>query len=217
MALKPNLCRLLAAATLLLLLAAPPAARGQPQPPQGSPAPCTAASLVTSFTPCFSYLTNSSGGAGAAPTQDCCRSLAALMNASAGCACLVLAGGVPLGLPAGLPPVNHTLAVALPRACGSAAAAAVPLQCGGDNGTSVDAPAAPGPAADAPSQLTPPEPEAPAAPEAPATTPADPAATAPVSQGQTRPAVLPSSARRRASARVPAAFLLLLAAGAALV
>ena len=91
---------------------------------QGGAASCTA-SLVTSFNPCLNFLTNSTGGGGggSAPTQDCCRSLAALVNASTGCACLILTGNVPLGVP-----INRTLAVSLPKACRSAA---VPLQCRG--------------------------------------------------------------------------------------
>lgn len=198
------------AASLLLLLAAAPPAAGQQQgsgsgsPAAAGPASCPA-SLLTSFTPCFSFLTSSSGGS---PTRDCCRSLAALMDASAGCACLVLTGAVPLGL--GAPTVNRTLAVSLPRACN---ATAVPLQC---RDTSTQTPAAAGPvAADAPSQqLSPPLPT----PEGEA--PAPPAETTvpPVSQGQTRPMVLPSSGGR-ASAHVPGAAaiaLLLAAAGAAL-
>ena len=89
---------------------------------QAGAASCTA-SLITSFTPCLNFLTNSTSGGGSPPTQDCCRSLAALVNASTGCACLILTGNVPLGVP-----VNRTLAVALPKACHSAA---VPLQCRG--------------------------------------------------------------------------------------
>jgi hypothetical protein len=116
MGLNLNLAmRLLAAAAVVASLAAP--ASGQ-----GGAASCTA-SLITSFTPCLNFLTNSTNGGGSAPTQDCCRSLAALVNASTGCACLILTGNVPLGAP-----VNRTLAVMLPKACDSAA---VPLQCRG--------------------------------------------------------------------------------------
>ena len=60
------------------------------------------------------------------------------MNASTGCACLLLTGSVPLG---GVP-VNRTLAVTLPRACNSMA---VPLQCK-DASAQLPAPA-PGPVA----------------------------------------------------------------------
>lgn len=74
---------------------------------------------------------------------------------------------------------------------------------------------APGPVADTPSTPA----STPATPEAPAPPTADPTATAPVSQGQTRPMVLPSSARRTTNAHVAAApaLALLLAVAAALV
>jgi hypothetical protein len=112
-----NLIIVAAAVVAAALLTAP--ASGQ-----GGTASCTA-SLITSFTPCLNFLTSSTNGGGSAPTQDCCRSLGELMSASTGCACLVLTGNVPLGVPGG---VNRTLAVALPKACNSAA---VPLQCQG--------------------------------------------------------------------------------------
>lgn len=184
--------RLLAAAALLVL------ASGQQQP--AASASCTA-SLLTSFTPCFSFLTSSNGSSGSPPTRECCRSLAALVDAGTGCACLVLTGAVPLGVP-----VNRTLAVSLPRACDSMS---VPLQC---RDTSAQSPATGPVAADTP-------PATPASPAA-ATTPDAPTATAPVTQG--REAVLPTSgSARRASARVAATpalvLLLLLAVAAALV
>ncbi|CAN6197014.1 unnamed protein product [Urochloa humidicola] len=196
MGLKPNLIvRLLVAATMVAALSAPACGQGQ-----GGAASCTA-SLITSFTPCLNFLTNSTNSGGAAPTQECCRSLGELMSASTGCACLILTGTVPLGVP-----VNRTLAVALPKACNSAA---VPLQC---RDTSAQIPAPVPVAATAPSAALPP-------PATPATTPEPEAPVTPVSQGQTRSMVLPSSARRaRADApAVAAAFVLLLAVGAALV
>ncbi|KAG2631971.1 non-specific lipid transfer protein GPI-anchored 20-like [Panicum virgatum] len=191
---------------LIVRLLAVVAALAAPASGQAGAASCTA-SLITSFTPCLNFLTNSTSGGGSPPTQDCCRSLAALVNASSGCACLILTGNVPLGVP-----VNRTLAVTLPKACHSAA---VPLQC---RDTSAQIPA-PGPiAGGAPSAALPPLPPASPEPEAPAPPVADPTGTAPVSQGQTRPAMLPSSARR-ASTHAPAAaaLALLLAVGAALV
>ncbi|CAO1949061.1 unnamed protein product [Urochloa humidicola] len=196
MGLKPNLIvRLLAAATVVAALSAPASGQGQ-----GGAASCTA-SLITSFTPCLNFLTNSTNGGGAAPTQECCRSLGELMSASTDCACLILTGTVPLGMP-----VNRTLAVALPKACNSAA---VPLQC---RDTSAQIPA-PGPVAAGTSSagaLPPPATPATQGPEAPAT---------PVSQGQTRSMVLPSSARRASGSGTPAAaaFVLLLVVGAAMV
>lgn len=112
---------LLALAATLLLVAAPAPASGQPGPGGGvvgGAMSCTA-SLVTSFTPCLNFITNGS----ASPTDDCCRSLGALMRASTGCACLILTGSVSVGVP-----VNRTLAVRLPRACNSTS---LQLQCRG--------------------------------------------------------------------------------------
>ncbi|TVU41752.1 hypothetical protein EJB05_15298, partial [Eragrostis curvula] len=195
--------KLLALAAVVMALAAP--AAGQP----GMALSCTA-SLVTSFTPCLNFITNSS----ASPTVDCCRSLSSLVNASAGCACLILTGSVPLGVP-----VNRSLAVTLPKTCNSTA---LPLQC--QDATTARTPA-PGPVAEVAPALSPlppvtqaaPAPEAPEAP-APAAPAVEPTAMPPISQGQTRPAVLPSSAWRESSrVSTTAAFVLLLAVGGALV
>jgi hypothetical protein len=105
-----------AAVVMLALMAAAPAA-GQ----LGGPAAvsCTA-SLVTSFAPCLNFVTNNS----ASPTADCCRALGAVVNSSASCACLILTGSVPLGVP-----VNRSLAVTMPKACNTSA---LPLQCQGN-------------------------------------------------------------------------------------
>jgi hypothetical protein len=107
-----------AAVVMLALMAAAPAA-GQ----LGGPAvsSCTA-SLVTSFAPCLNFVTNNS----ASPTADCCRALGAVVNSSASCACLILTGSVPLGVPV---PVNRSLAVTMPKACNTSA---LPLQCQGN-------------------------------------------------------------------------------------
>uniref|UniRef100_A0A453PT93 Bifunctional inhibitor/plant lipid transfer protein/seed storage helical domain-containing protein n=1 Tax=Aegilops tauschii subsp. strangulata TaxID=200361 RepID=A0A453PT93_AEGTS len=113
----PKLLALAVSAAVLLALALPAPASGQ----AAAATPSCTASLVSSFTPCLSYITN---GNSSSPTAGCCRSLSALVNASTGCACLLLTGSVPLG---GVP-VNRTLAVTLPRACNSMA---VPLQCKG--------------------------------------------------------------------------------------
>uniref|UniRef100_A0ACD5U9A4 Uncharacterized protein n=1 Tax=Avena sativa TaxID=4498 RepID=A0ACD5U9A4_AVESA len=167
------------AATLLLALAASVLA---PVSGQAVATSC-AASLVTSFTPCLGYITNSTNGGGSSsPTADCCRSLAAVVSASTSCACLILTGNVPLGLP-----INRTLAITLPKACNSMS---VPLQC---IDTSAQLPA-PGPVAVSPA--LPPLP--PMTPESPAPT-AEPTVTTPPSsqsQGQTKPQVVPSSAWR---------------------
>ncbi|CAM0905484.1 unnamed protein product [Alopecurus aequalis] len=167
----------LAAAALVLLALFPPA----PVAGQAVATSCTA-SLITSFTPCLGYITNSTNGGGSLPTADCCRSLGAVVNTSTSCACLILTGNVPLGLP-----INRTLAVTLPKACNSMS---VPLQC---KDTSAQLPA-PGPVAVSPAM----PPLTPMAPELPAPT-AEPTVTPPPSsqsQGQTRPQVVPSSAWR---------------------
>uniref|UniRef100_A0ACD5UZ36 Uncharacterized protein n=1 Tax=Avena sativa TaxID=4498 RepID=A0ACD5UZ36_AVESA len=172
----PKVLALAAAALVLLALFTPAPVSGQ-----AVATSCTA-SLITSFTPCLSYITNSTNGGGSSPTTDCCRSLAGVVNASTSCACLILTGNVPLGLP-----INRTLAVTLPKACNSMS---VPLQC---KDTSAQLPA-PGPVAVSPAM--PPLP--PMTPELPSPT-ADPTVPPPPSsqsQGQTRPQVVPSSAWR---------------------
>ncbi|KAL5198726.1 hypothetical protein ABZP36_002238 [Zizania latifolia] len=179
---------------VLVLASAPAPATGQ-----AVTASCTA-SLITSFTPCFSFITGSASGngtaAGAAPTADCCRSLAAVINTSTSCACLILTGNVPLGIP-----INRTLAVTLPQACN---AMSVPLQCR-DTSAQIPIPGVPVAISPAMPALppTPPESKAPQT-ESPTSTP--PA----TSEGKTRPQVLPSSAWR-ISAGVPACLLLLAA------
>ncbi|XP_048536305.1 non-specific lipid transfer protein GPI-anchored 20-like [Triticum urartu] len=189
-----KLLALAVSAAVLLALALPAPASGQA-------ASCTA-SLVSSFTPCLGYITNSTSST--SPTVACCRSLSALVNASTGCACLLLTGSVPLG---GVP-VNRTLAVTLPRACNSMA---VPLQCK-DASAQLPAPA-PGPVATSAASPAMPPLLAPASPSG--TTVATPPAGS-QSQGQTRPQVAPSSAWRD-GAHVPALFAAILAVGAMLV
>ncbi|KAF8780559.1 hypothetical protein HU200_001405 [Digitaria exilis] len=231
------------AAAIMALASSPTPVSGQVVVPQGSPLAgpltCTT-SLISSFAPCLNFVINST----ASPTADCCRSLGALMKASSGCACLILTGSVPLGVP-----VNRTMAINLPRACNNAS---VPLQCRNTAAGSAEAPA-PGPVADAPapSSLLAPslaplrkklrtiftdehrgflEINSAAPVTAPVETPVtearapaatvEPTATAPVSQGQTRPTVVATSAAWRERAHVasgPAVVLLLAVAGAALV
>nr|DAD47904.1 TPA_asm: hypothetical protein HUJ06_017841 [Nelumbo nucifera] len=72
--------------------------------------PCTNA-MISSFAPCFNYITGSSGN-GSSPTADCCQSLRSLMSTSMDCTCLVVTGNVPFQIP-----FNRTLAISLPRAC----------------------------------------------------------------------------------------------------
>ncbi|CAI9781183.1 unnamed protein product [Fraxinus pennsylvanica] len=76
--------------------------------------------MVSSFTPCFSYLTGSSG-TGSSPTAECCNSLKNLMSDSMDCTCLVVTGNVPVSIPF----ISRPLAISLPQMCKSS----VPLQC----------------------------------------------------------------------------------------
>lgn len=82
---------------------------------------CTAA-LISSFTPCLNYITGSINGGGS-PSADCCKAFGSVITSSTDCACLILTGSVPFSLP-----INRTLAISLPRVCGSTS---VPLQCTG--------------------------------------------------------------------------------------
>ncbi|XP_072957434.1 non-specific lipid transfer protein GPI-anchored 20 [Typha angustifolia] len=155
---------------------------------------CTTA-LLTSFTPCFNYLTGSTNGGGS-PTASCCKSLASLIATSTDCACLILTGNVPFGLP-----INRTLAISLPRMCKSTTPS-VPLQC---RGTATPLPG-PGPLAYGPSlpplPPMPPMPSTSLSPSSPSTLSPSSSTLEPetpsVNQGQ-RPLVLPSSASKHFS------------------
>ncbi|CAA2950549.1 Hypothetical predicted protein [Olea europaea subsp. europaea] len=81
--------------------------------------PCSS-SMISSFTPCFSYLTGSSG-TGSSPAAECCDSLKNLMSDSMDCTCLIVTGNVPVSIPF----ISRPLAISLPRMCKSS----VPLQC----------------------------------------------------------------------------------------
>ncbi|XP_043693856.1 non-specific lipid transfer protein GPI-anchored 20-like [Telopea speciosissima] len=111
--LKSFKCFFIAISSIALVMSVIPVLQGQMS------RSCTT-SMITSFTPCMSYITGSAAN-GSSPTADCCRSLGTLMNTSMDCACLVVAGNVPLRLP-----INRTLAVSLPRACNMSG---VPVQC----------------------------------------------------------------------------------------
>ncbi|KAM3261007.1 hypothetical protein ACQJBY_051959 [Aegilops geniculata] len=125
-----------AAATVLALAVAvavlPAAVLGQ----AGVATSCTA-SLISTFTPCLNFVTGSTNGGGS-PTLQCCRAVAGVVRTGADCACLILTGNVPFGLP-----INRTLAISLPRVCKSLS---VPLVCR-DTATQIPAP---GPIAFAP-------------------------------------------------------------------
>lgn len=83
--------------------------------------PCSA-SMLSSFSPCLNFVTNSSAN-GTSPTADCCNSIRSLASGSRDCLCLIVTGGVPFQIP-----INRTLAISLPRACNLPG---VPLQCNG--------------------------------------------------------------------------------------
>lgn len=97
------------------------------QPIYGQVAQSCTSSLISSFTPCFNYITGSTNGGGS-PTTGCCQALAAVISTSTDCACLILTGNVPLGSSL---PINRTLAISLPKACKSTNSSSVPLKCRG--------------------------------------------------------------------------------------
>jgi hypothetical protein len=84
--------------------------------------PCSA-SMISSFTPCLNFLTNSTGNGTSPPSANCCNSLKSLTSGSMGCLCLIVTGNVPFQIP-----INRSLAISLPRACNMSG---VPLQCKG--------------------------------------------------------------------------------------
>ncbi|XP_050240638.1 non-specific lipid transfer protein GPI-anchored 20 [Quercus robur] len=81
--------------------------------------PCSA-SMISSFSPCMGFVTNSSAN-GTSPTAACCNSLKSLTSGGMGCLCLILTGNVPFQIP-----INRTMAISLPSACNMAG---VPVQC----------------------------------------------------------------------------------------
>ncbi|KAK4793587.1 hypothetical protein SAY86_024022 [Trapa natans] len=82
---------------------------------------CTA-SMISSFTPCINFVTNSSpNGTAPSPTSECCNSFKSLMGDGMDCMCLIITGNVPFQVP-----INRSLAVSLPRACKMTG---VPIQC----------------------------------------------------------------------------------------
>ncbi|VYS45090.1 unnamed protein product [Arabidopsis thaliana] len=78
--------------------------------------PCSP-SMLSSVTGCTSFLT----GGGSFPTSDCCGALKSLTGTGMDCLCLIVTAGVPISIP-----INQTLAISLPRACGIPG---VPVQC----------------------------------------------------------------------------------------
>ncbi|KAH6769923.1 hypothetical protein C2S52_014726 [Perilla frutescens var. hirtella] len=133
--------------------------------------PCTP-SMITTFTPCMNFVTNSSFN-GTTPPTECCNSLKSLMGSGKDCLCLIVTGSVPFNIP-----LNRTLALSLPRACNMPG---VPLQC-----------KAPSPSV---AGLAPPEPLSPnetPAPPAPSTTGETPTSTTGSRAGVTPSAAQPS-------------------------
>lgn len=73
--------------------------------------PCSVSSMLTSFTPCMSFLINASPSK-PIPTSQCCKSLKALINGGMNCLCDFVCGNIPFTIP-----FNKTLATFLPHAC----------------------------------------------------------------------------------------------------
>ncbi|XP_030975790.1 non-specific lipid-transfer protein-like protein At2g13820 isoform X2 [Quercus lobata] len=154
--------------------------------------PCSA-SMISSFSPCMGFVTNSSAN-GTSPTADCCNSLKSLTSGGMGCLCLILTGNVPFQIP-----INRTMAISLPSACNMAG---VPVQCK----ASASPLPAPGPISLAPTPLpeaSSPSPKEPPtspalAPEADTTPLLTPPSTtsseAPTATTGSRPVLTPSSA-----------------------
>ncbi|CAK9329108.1 unnamed protein product [Citrullus colocynthis] len=163
--------------------------------------PCSA-SMLSSFSPCLNFVTNSSAN-GTSPTADCCNSIRSLASGGRDCLCLIVTGGVPFQIP-----INRTLAISLPRACNLPG---VPLQC---NASAAPVPA-PGPIPFGPSLPPQPSPSGSVSPQAPEPTtpalspsfPVVPEAGAPSETGGSRPVLTPSSAVPSNS--LPHRFLLL--------
>ncbi|CAH8308179.1 unnamed protein product [Eruca vesicaria subsp. sativa] len=78
--------------------------------------PCSP-TMLSSVTGCMSFLT----GGGSSPTSDCCEALKSLTGTGLDCLCLIVTASVPINLP-----INRTLAISLPRACGMPG---VPVKC----------------------------------------------------------------------------------------
>uniref|UniRef100_A0A0D9W023 Bifunctional inhibitor/plant lipid transfer protein/seed storage helical domain-containing protein n=1 Tax=Leersia perrieri TaxID=77586 RepID=A0A0D9W023_9ORYZ len=160
-------------------------------PARGQVATSCTASLITTFTPCLNFVTGSTNGGGS-PTQQCCGSLAEMVKTGTDCACLILTGNVPFGLP-----INRTLAISLTRLCNSMS---VPLQC-----------------RDTAAQIPPPAPSPPESSVQPnsAVDPTAMSPSPPIIQGQ-RPLLLPSLAWRRAHVSMASVSVVILIAASIL-
>ncbi|KAI5649191.1 hypothetical protein M9H77_35196 [Catharanthus roseus] len=133
--------------------------------------PCTT-SMLTSFTPCMNFITNSSLN-GTSPSAECCNVLKSFTSNGTDCLCLIVTGSVPFRIP-----INRTLAINLPQACNMPG---VPLQC---KATGAPVPA-PGPIANGPSM-------SPASSPSPSTVPL-PISPSEAPQGDETPTLTPPS------------------------
>ncbi|KAE8022693.1 hypothetical protein FH972_008474 [Carpinus fangiana] len=161
--------------------------------------PCNA-SMISSFTPCLNFLSNSTAN-GTSPSADCCNALKSLTSGSKDCTCLIFTGNVPFQIP-----INQTLAISLPRACNMPG---VPLQCKAGAPIPAPGPVSLGPSpssglspSPSPKASSVPEPTTPAqAPESdttPTLTPLSPTVDsgAPTATTGSRPVLTPSVAIR---------------------
>ncbi|CAN4091301.1 unnamed protein product [Withania somnifera] len=93
--------------------------------------------MITSFTPCVNFLTNSSSN-GTSPTEDCCSALRTMITNATNCMCLIVTGGIPFQMP-----MNPNMVMSLPSACNMPG---IPLKCKAPSPAAV---VAPGPRGDA--------------------------------------------------------------------
>ncbi|XP_024977003.1 non-specific lipid-transfer protein-like protein At2g13820 [Cynara cardunculus var. scolymus] len=183
--------------------------------------PCSP-SMITSFTPCLNFITNSTTNATSTPTADCCNSLKTVTSSGTDCLCMIATGSVPFQIP-----INQSLAISLPRACRMPG---VPLQCKAAAATPIPSPgpAALGPTLSPGSSSTVPEAQSPTSTPESNTTPAltpdsdtTPALTPPSTSGDsgvstTNPASRPTVTPSAATSTYPHATYILATSGAML-
>lgn len=73
--------------------------------------PCTGP-MMTSFTPCMNFLTNSSSNGSSLPSEDCCSVVRTMMTNAMNCICLIVTGGFPFQMP-----MNPNVVMSLPSSC----------------------------------------------------------------------------------------------------
>ncbi|KAJ9567052.1 hypothetical protein OSB04_003018 [Centaurea solstitialis] len=183
--------------------------------------PCSP-SMITTFTPCLNFITNSTTNGTTTPTADCCNSLKTVTSTGTDCLCMIATGNVPFQIP-----INQTLAISLPRACRMPG---VPLQCKAAAATPIPSPgpAALGPALSPGSPSTVPEALSPTSTPESNTTPAltpesdmTPALTPPTSTGggdsTTNPSSRPNVTPSAAASTYPHATFILATSGVMLI